>query len=214
MFYQNNKENKEKKMWSKVDGKEEGKEEKEKKDNSNSNPLKTLGNKDEEKTADTKERIVLKIKNFIKKHPIGILYALLTLAIIADVFIVISVIIAIVTGGATHEIDFEERKKYYGDSFAFDYTQINLLDENINVLIGSCTVMISDYIKGIVYDTIFMDLSRLTDEQLLNFWLFLGWKLVSKNGIRFYLTNSIDYDVDNVISSIDAMNHIKELFYQ
>ncbi len=74
--------------------------------------------------------------------------------------------------------------------------------------------MISDYIKGIVYDTIFMDLSRLTDEQLLNFWLFLGWKLVSKNGIRFYLTNSIDYDVDNVISSIDAMNHIKELFYQ
>ena len=43
---------------------------------------------------------------------------------------------------------------------------------------------------------------------------FYGWKLVSKNGIRFYLTNSIDYDVDNVISSIDAMNHIKELFYQ
>ena len=77
MFYQNNKENKEKKMWSKVDGKEEGKEEKEKKDNSNSNPLKTLGNKDEEKAADTKEKIVLKIKNFIKEHPIVIIYALL-----------------------------------------------------------------------------------------------------------------------------------------
>lgn len=54
--------------------------------------------------------------------------------------------------------------KNYGDYFAFDYTQINLLVENGNVLIGSCAVMISDYIKGIVYDTISMDLSRLTDE--------------------------------------------------
>ena len=226
-----------------AEAKAEGKEEKDKK--SGLSPLPNSDNK-EQGGGNEKDKIVTRIKNFIKKHPIVLLYVLLGLAIFIVIFLVIAAVVAILSGGAAIEVGVQEGKKNYGDFFAFDYTQVYILDENGNAPIGSRSVTISDYIKGIVYaDTLSMDLSRLNDEQLKEFYSAIivtkkaeilakgnynnrtksislkitdynycdhayGCKLVTKNGRRFYLPNSIDYQVDSTISSIDAMDTNKK----
>ena len=187
------------------------------------------------------EKVGLRIKNFLKKHPVVILYLLLGFAVIAILYIVISAIIAILSGGAAFELGIEQQKNY-GDFFAFDQTEIYLLDENGTAPIGSKTISLSDYIKGIIYiDTKSIDVSRLSEEELIEYYAAIivskkaeilkkgnysnktksismkvtdynycdatyGCKLVSKSGRRFYLSNSIEYKVDSVISSIDAMD--------
>ena len=217
------------------------------------NPLKrnNNGNKsdldDEDKSEGERlgEQIGTKIKEFLKKHPVVILYILLALAVLAIFYIVISAIVAILSGGAAVQLGAEEQARNYGDFFAFDATEVYLLDENGNSPIGSRTISLSDYVKGIVYaDTMDIDVSRLTDEQLKNSYTAIilvkkaevlakgnysnktksimlkvtdfnycdsdyGCKLVSKSGRRFYLANSIEYKVDNVISSYDAMDSKK-----
>ncbi len=190
------------------------------------------------------EKIGLRIKQFLMKHPVVILYILLGLAVLIILYIVISAIIAILSGGAAFELGYEQQKNY-GDFFAFDHTEVYLLDENGSKPIGSRTIALGDYIRGIIYaDTMSIDVSRLSDEQLTNFYAAIivakkaeilkkgnynnktksitlkvtdynycdasyGCKLVSKGGRRFYLANSIDYKVDNVISSYDAMDSKK-----
>lgn len=190
------------------------------------------------------EKVGLRIKKFLMKHPVVILYILLGLAVLAILYIVISAIIAILSGGAAFELGIEQQKNY-GDFFAFDHTEVYLLDENGTGPIGSRTIALGDYIKGIIYaDTMSIDVSRLSDEQLTNYYAAIivakkaevlkkgnynnktksislkvtdynycdasyGCKLVTKSGRRFYLANSIEYKVDNVISSYDAMDSRK-----
>lgn len=190
------------------------------------------------------EKLGLRIKQFLMKHPVVILYILLGLAVLVILYIVISAIIAILSGGAAFNLGIEQQKNY-GDFFAFDQTEVYLLDENGTAPIGSKTVSLSDYLKGIIYaDTMSIDVSRLSDEELTQFYAAIivskkaevlkkgnysnktksismkvtdynycdatyGCKLVSKSGRRFYLANSIEYKVDNVISSYDAMESRK-----
>ena len=152
----------------------------EQKDNSFlKNPLKKDNNSSQNSEEDSEkspgqelgEKIGYRIKQFLMKHPMVIAYGLLALAIAAILYIVISAIIAILSGGAALEIGVKEQIKNYGDFFAFDNTEVYLLDENGNKPIGSRTLSLGEYIKGIVYaDTMSVDVSKLNDEQLTNFY--------------------------------------------
>ena len=205
-------------------------------------------NEEDDEKSDTdklREQIRTRIKNFLKRHPVVIFYIVLIIAIIAVLYIVLSAIITVLSGGAANEIGVEEAEKTYGDFFDFDRSEIYLLDENGTKPIGSRTIALSDYVKGLVYaDTMSLNLSGLNDEQLKNFYMAViltkkaevlskghysnktksmslkvtdfnycdasyGCKLVSKGGRRFYLANGIDYSVDSVVSSYDAMDYKK-----
>lgn len=205
-------------------------------------------NEEDDGKSDTdklREQIRTRIKNFLKKHPVVIFYIALVLAFIAILYIVLSAIITILSGGAANELGVEEAEKNYGDFFAFDSSEIYLLDENGTAPIGSRTIALPDYVKGLVYaDTMSLNLNGLSDEQLKNFYIAAiltkkaevlskgnysnktksmslkvtdfnycdasyGCKVVSKGGRRFYLSNGIDYSVDSVISSYDALDYKK-----
>ena len=106
------------------------------------------------------------IKKFIIRHPIVLVFAFLAFLLFLLFFIVINAVV----GGKSLELGIEYSTEY-GDFFAFDNTEIYILNENGTSPIGSRTVYISDYIKGIVYmETKSMDLSGLSFEQLKNFY--------------------------------------------
>ena len=107
-----------------------------------------------------------KIKRFLIKHPLVIIYGFLIIALALFLFVAV----AAIAGGSTSEVSVSD-SDIYGDFFAFDNTEIYLLNENGTAPIGSRTVDLSDYIKGLVYmETRSMDLSGLSSEQLKNFY--------------------------------------------
>ena len=141
---------------------------KKKNNSSNSN-----ANGDSEKSPGQElgDKLGYRIKKFLMKHPIVILYILLAFAVIAILYIVIAAIVAVLSGGAAYELGAQEQQKNYGDFFAFDHTSVYLLDENGSAPIGSRAISLGDYIKGIIYaDTMNVDVSRLSEEQLINYY--------------------------------------------
>ncbi len=128
---------------------------------------------DEEKSEgeQLREKFWMRVKQFLMRHPVVIFYALLVLAVLAIFYIVISAIIAILSGGAAVEVGVTESEKNYGDFFAFEQAEIYLLDENGTAAIGSHTISLSDYVKGVVYaNTMNIDLSGLSSEQMKEFY--------------------------------------------
>jgi len=110
-----------------------------------------------------------KIWNFLKKHPMLLVYIGIALIFLLFVIFIIAYISAIFSGVGISSAN-EELKKNYGPFFAFDNARVYLVDPTGTIPV-SRSLSLPEYIKGIVYaDTMKLDLSSMSDEQLLEFY--------------------------------------------
>jgi len=109
-----------------------------------------------------------KLWKFIKKHPVVLIYAALALLAFILIFFLVGIIVVILGGSAANE---EEYKKNYGPFFAFSNTDISIVDPTGQTPLSRRSLSLGEYVKGVVYlETMNMDLSGLSDEQLLEFY--------------------------------------------
>ncbi len=110
-----------------------------------------------------------KIWNFLKKHPMVLVYIGAAILILLLAFIVIAYLAAIFGGLGAAATD-EDMRKNYGPFFAFDSASVSLVDPTGTIPV-SRSLSLSEYLKGIVYaDTMKLNLSSMTNEQILEFY--------------------------------------------